>query len=96
MDFVNANTEALLRFHRFHEQLNRSIKVQVMAYGCSPTRLSRANPMKKSGIRFRRTASSGVAPWSVYWAAEKGGEVGFRRNFEPYRNQGALRYAQYH
>jgi hypothetical protein len=30
VDIVYANTEALLRYHRFHERLNRSIKVQVI------------------------------------------------------------------
>lgn len=30
VDIANANTEALLRYHRFHERLNRSIKVQII------------------------------------------------------------------
>lgn len=33
MDISFANTEALLRFHRFHERLNRSIKVQAIGLG---------------------------------------------------------------
>lgn len=33
MDFMAANTEAILRFHRFHERLNRSIKVQAIGLG---------------------------------------------------------------
>jgi hypothetical protein len=30
VDIDNANTEALLRYHRFHERLNKSIKVQII------------------------------------------------------------------
>jgi hypothetical protein len=33
MDLSAANTEALLRFHRFHERFNRSIKVQAIGLG---------------------------------------------------------------
>jgi hypothetical protein len=33
MDIAGASTEALLRFHRFHERLNRSIKMQVIGLG---------------------------------------------------------------
>lgn len=33
MDLSGANTEAILRFHRFHERFNRSIKVQAIGLG---------------------------------------------------------------
>ncbi|WP_322418906.1 hypothetical protein [Mesorhizobium huakuii] len=33
VDFTGANTEASLRFHRFHESLNRSLKVQAIGLG---------------------------------------------------------------
>lgn len=33
MDLSGANTEATLRFHRFHERFNRSIKVQAIGLG---------------------------------------------------------------
>lgn len=33
MDLSGANTEAILRYHRFHERFNRSIKVQAIGLG---------------------------------------------------------------
>jgi hypothetical protein len=33
VDISGANTEASLRFHRFHERLNISIKVQMIGLG---------------------------------------------------------------
>ncbi len=44
MDLSTANTEALLRFHRSHEQLNRSIKVQVIGIGLLADEIDAGTP----------------------------------------------------
>ncbi len=46
MDLSSANTEALLRFHRFHERLNRSIKMQTIGLGLLADEIDAGTPEK--------------------------------------------------
>ncbi|MBB4395069.1 hypothetical protein [Bradyrhizobium sp. ERR14] len=47
MDITYANTEALLRFHRFHERLNRSIKVQVIGLRLLADKIEEQRPLQE-------------------------------------------------
>ena len=44
MDLSAANTEAILRFHRFHERFNRSIKVQAIGLGLLADEIDAGTP----------------------------------------------------
>lgn len=88
MDLTGANTESMLRYHRFHERLNRSIKMQVIGLGFLADEIDAGTPA--AAIAQRATARQGLwggmPDWNgarddVEFAVRDVGQAGVARAF---------------
>ena len=92
MDISGANTEASLRFHRFHERLNISIKVQMIGLGLLADEIDQKTSSKELKNRLYRRKGwlwGGMPDWSnpdiiVVNARRDIGQAGLARAFSAF------------
>ncbi|MES3043737.1 hypothetical protein [Sphingomonas faeni] len=91
MDIMTGNTEAILRYHRFHERLNRSLKMQAIGLGFLADELAAGvgTAAIKQRVDTRGDLWGGMPDWNnvaedVAFAVRDLGQAGVARAFSAF------------